>query len=209
MTEIKLTENGLMTNDLIFAKVKSNAIIPTKDDENAGYDIYACFDEDYIVIPPHSTKLIPTGIASAMTNKYYLQVHERGSTGSKGIKYGAGVVDSSYRGEIFVCLTNVNSMEVIISKLSLEELIDKYGRAEDDRDLGSFIYLDYGKGEFDHAYLVDPEDEFTAIIYPYEKAIAQLIVHEVPKMNTREISYEELKTIPSKRGDGALGSSGK
>ena len=27
-----------------------------------GFDIYACFDEDYIVINPHETKLIPTGI---------------------------------------------------------------------------------------------------------------------------------------------------
>ena len=107
MDIIKIEENGLMTNDLVFAKVKPNAIIPTKEDENAGYDIYACFDEDYMVIPPHSTKLIPTGIASALSDKYYLQVHERGSTGSKGIKYGAGVIDSSYRGENFICLNKI------------------------------------------------------------------------------------------------------
>lgn len=193
-------------NDLLFAKVKPNATIPSKDDENAGYDIYACFEEDYMVIPPHSTKLIPTGIATCVSNKYYLQVHERGSTGSKGMKYGAGVVDSSYRGEVFVCLNNINSVEIIISKLSLDELVKKYGKDEyDDR----VITLKYGNGEFDHAYLVDPDDDCTAIIYPYEKAIAQLIVHEVPKMNVKEISYDALKSIPSKRRDGALGSSGK
>ena len=72
-----------------------------------------------------------------------------------------------------------------------------------------YVYLDYGTGEFDHAYLVEPDNEFTAIIYPYEKAIAQLIIHEVPKMNVKEISFNELKKIPSKRGDGMLGSSGK
>ena len=50
MTEIiKLNEN-----DLVFAKIRPYAIIPSKEDENAGYDIYACFDEDYLVIPPHS-----------------------------------------------------------------------------------------------------------------------------------------------------------
>lgn len=206
MTEIiKLNEN-----DLVFAKIRPYAIIPSKEDENAGYDIYACFDEDYLVIPPHSTVLVPTGIASAVSEKYYLQVHERSSTGSKGMKYGAGVIDSSYRGQIFIALNNINSTEIIISKLSREELIEKYG----DKDEYGDVLLVYGKGEFSHTWLVDADakegdSDFEAIIYPYEKAIAQLVVHEVPKMNVKEVSYEELKAIPSKRGDGALGSSGK
>jgi dUTP pyrophosphatase len=172
---------NLKDNDLVFAKVKPNAIIPTKEDENAGFDIYACFDEDYIIIPAHSTKLIPTGIASAMTEEYYLQVHERGSTGTKGMKYGAGVIDSGYRNEIFICINNVNDKDLYISKLDKDKLRDKL-----------FPY--------------DPDDYF---IYPYSKAIAQLIVHKVHKMNATEIPYDELKEIPSKRGMGALGSSGK
>lgn len=192
-------------NELFFAKIRPDAIIPTKEDENAGYDIYANFSEDYIVIPPNSTKLISTGIAACVSDKYYLQVHERGSTGSRGMKYGAGVIDSSYRGEIFVCINNVNSVEIIISKLSVTELIDKYGKYECD----GTVILKYGSGNFDHAYLFDPDETYKAIIYPYSKAIAQLIVHEVPKMNVKEIFYEDLKDIPSNRGDGALGSSGK
>ena len=36
MDIIKHEENGLMTNDLLFAKVRPDAIIPTKEDENAG-----------------------------------------------------------------------------------------------------------------------------------------------------------------------------
>jgi dUTP pyrophosphatase len=199
MTELKI-------NDLVFAKVKPNAIIPTKENENAGYDIYACFEDEYMIIPPHSTRLIPTGIASAVSDKYYLQVHERGSTGSKGMKYGAGVVDSSYRGEIFVCINNINSTEIIISKISREELIEKY--AIDEFGDGCKV-LNYG-GEFDNAYFDDPNFPCNEpIIYPYSKAIAQLIVHEVPVMNIKEITYEELQAIPSERGTGALGSSGK
>ena len=58
----------LNDNDLVFAKVRPNAIIPTKEKENAGYDIYACFEEDYIIIPRFSTRLIPTGIASAVSD---------------------------------------------------------------------------------------------------------------------------------------------
>ena len=52
-------------------------------------------------------------------------------------------------------------------------------------------------------------EEDIVIVYPYSKAIAQAEVCEVPVMNQYEVSYEELKAIPSERGTGALGSSGK
>lgn len=199
---IKLNEK-----DLLFAKVSPNAIIPTKEKENAGYDIYACFDEDYLIIPPHTTKLIPTGIASAISDKYYLGVAERGSTGKIGMKYSAGIIDSGYRGEIFVGLTNTNNVGIIISKLSREELEEYHGNSSygdsiimNDNENGRIVYLeDY-----------DEVDNMTCIVYPYSKAIAQLIVHEVHnEVTSKEVSYEELKSIPSKRGDGSLGSSGK
>lgn len=197
----------LNDNDLVFAKVKPNAIIPTKETENAGYDIYACFDEDFMVIPAHTTKLIPTGIASAMTDKYYLNVAERGSTGSKGMKYSAGIIDSSYRGEIFIALSNVNDHDIIISKLDEKELFDKYG--ESDTLFPDCKVIKYGESEFDIIFEEEDNSYYESVIYPYSKAIAQLIVHEVPVMNVSEVTYEELKSIPSKRGMGALGSSGK
>lgn len=158
-------------NILYFAKMKDKAIIPSKSDENAGYDIYACVDDD-ILLHPHETKLIPTGIAACVSENYYLQVQERGSTGSKGIKYGAGVIDSGYRGEIFIAITNANDKPLCF--------------ASDPN-----VYND------------------NYIVYPLSKAIAQLIVHIVPRMEVKEISYEELSSIPSKRGTGAIGSSGK
>jgi len=166
---------------LYFAKVRPDAIIPTKNKEDAGYDIYACFDVDFMVIPPHQTKLIPTGIASALSTKYYIQIEERGSTGSKGIKKSAGVIDSGYRNEWFIAITNSTDVKIIISKLSKQELINYIG-------------------------LTAVEN---SIIYPYTKAIAQAVVHEVPEMTIEEINYDALLTIPSKRGTGSLGSSGK
>ena len=196
----------LKENDLLFAKVKPNAIIPTKNEEDAGMDIYSCFDEDYMVILQHSTKLIPTGIASAISDKYYLQVQERGSTGVIGMKYGAGVVDSGFRGSIFMCINNVNDRPIIISKLSYEELIDKYGEEDEDGD----IEIPLNPSDLDEGNLwIDEEYGYKPIIYPYEKAIGQLVVLEVPKMNVQEVTYEELLQIPSKRGIGKLGSSSK
>lgn len=207
----------LMTNDLVFAKVKPNAIIPTKEEENAGRDVYACFDEDYMIIPANTTKLIPTGIASAMTPKYEIRLRDRGSNGSKGVHVNAGSIDSGFRGEWFVAWCNTNYRDVILSKLSLEELIKKYGTRDEYDEEGLFsIPLDPTK-EYDNVYnalyiFVEEDNlynEDVPIIYPYTKAIAQAEVCEVPVMNQYEITYEELKSIPSKRGTGALGSSGK
>lgn len=157
---------------ILFAKVKEGAIIPSKDEENAGYDIYACVDNE-VWFEPHQTIKIPTGIASSVTKEYALIAKERGSTGDKGMGLRAGVVDSGYRGEILIMLTNENSKMLVIT--SKPELYD----AE------------------------------KVIIYPMTKAIAQLILIPVIDANVKEIPYDQLKAIPSKRGTGKLGSSGK
>ena len=101
---------------IYFAKVKNSAIIPSKIEENAGYDIYADFNEDYIIVNPHETKMIPTGIASACSSDYYFQLLERGSTGTKGIGQRCGVIDSGYRNEWFVPITNHNDKMLIIAR---------------------------------------------------------------------------------------------
>lgn len=172
-------------NELYFAKVRPDAIIPTKRDEDAGYDFYANFPEDNMVIDPHCTKAIPSGIATCFSSDYYMQVHERGSTGKIGMKYSAGVFDSGYRGEHFIMLTNTNDRPIVISKLGTEQL-------------GKAFYV--GDKKYKTA---------DCIIYPYSKAICQEVVLPVPKMNIQEISYEELSQIPSQRKAGLTGSSGK
>lgn len=101
---------------IYFSKVKPEAKIPTKRDEDAAFDIYACFDEDYIILNPNETKLIPTGIASACDKDYCFILKERGSTGSKGIGLRCGVIDAGFRGEWFVVLTNHTDKTIIIAK---------------------------------------------------------------------------------------------
>ena len=113
-------------SDLYFAKVKPNAIIPTKRDEDAAYDLYACFEEEYMVIQPHETKLIPTGIATAFSQDYVAIIKERGSTGTKGIGQRCGVIDSGFRNEWFVPVTNHNEKPLVIYKetMKTEYLVD-------------------------------------------------------------------------------------
>lgn len=176
-----------------FAKVRPDAIIPSKRDEDMGYDIYACFEEDYMVINPHETKLIPTGIASACDPGYGFLLFERGSTGSKGIARRCGVIDSGYRNEWFVGLTNTTNKVMFISKLNSKELTEKLVIDKENP-------IDW--------YIVENEI-LNSIVYPYSKAIVQAIVTQVLETSEQELSYEDLKSIPSERGLGSLGSSGK
>jgi dUTP pyrophosphatase len=103
-------------NTLLFAKIKPNATIPSKRDEDGCYDVYACFDEDQIVIYPGQTVLIPTGIASSFSSKFRISLRERGSTGTKCMSIRAGQIDSGYRGEWFVPVNNTGINNIIIAK---------------------------------------------------------------------------------------------
>ena len=166
-------------NTILFARVNPKATIPSKEEENGGYDIYACFEEDFILIQPHEIKMIPTGIASAFDSKYVMILKERGSSGTKGMATRCGVIDSGYRGEWFVPINNTTNKNIIISKLSEEELKNQ------------------------------GVDTSSSIVYPYTKGICQAILVPVPKVEVREVPLDKLKGIKSQRGEGALGSSGK
>jgi len=106
-----------------FAKKNNTVKIPTKEEANAGYDLYANFEEPFLELYSHSTTLIPTGLYSSCDEEYYFQMFNRGSNGSKGLVQSCGVIDSSYRGEWFVAMTNTNDCSWYIVK---ESYIKKY-----------------------------------------------------------------------------------
>ena len=97
-------------------KMDKRVKIPSKIEENAGFDVYAHFDEPSVTIYPHSSKLIPTGFKTVIPITHYAKISERGSTGVKNLKYNAGVIDSGFRGEWKVCLYNGNDIPVVITK---------------------------------------------------------------------------------------------
>lgn len=161
------------TKKLFFSKVSEEAQIPSKKEEDAGYDIYACFSEETLLIKPGEIAIVPTGIASAFADDFVMMVKERSSTGSKCMSVRMGIIDSGYRGEIKIGINNTGTKTVAITK--------------------------------------QPEsfDDETYTVYPYSKAIAQLLLLPLPKFEVEELSYEELKNYSSDRMDGTLGSSGK
>ncbi|MBQ2346998.1 MAG: dUTP diphosphatase [Clostridia bacterium] len=99
-------------------RVRENAVLPKRATEGAaGADLYACIDKP-ITIESGDLVMIPTGIA--------IELHLPSVAGfvfarsGLGIKYGicpsnaVGVIDSDYRGEICVGLTNHGKQPFVI-----------------------------------------------------------------------------------------------
>jgi dUTP pyrophosphatase len=85
---------------------------PTKADAGcAGYDV---FSSSMDVIKKGTRKLISTGISIQIPRHYYLRVAPRSGMSVKGIDVGAGVIDSSYRGELKVLLINNSESDYTI-----------------------------------------------------------------------------------------------
>jgi len=99
-----------------FAKLREGAVIPSKREEDSDYDLYACFEEDEFIIPPFSTRLVPTGLVSAFDKRLGVKFEERGSNTKWCGIVQAGVIDSGYRGEWVCALYNGNAVPVHISK---------------------------------------------------------------------------------------------
>lgn len=123
----KLRKQQTPKETVYFSRIDENAIVPSKREEDAGYDFYACLhDLDEIVLDVGKPTLIPTGIATALPKHYYFNLkHERGSTGKLGMCVLAGVVDSGYRGEIFINICSLYK-KVVISK-HVNEVVEKNG----------------------------------------------------------------------------------
>ena len=94
------------------------ATLPTRGSlDAAGYDLYAAIPDEtnigivrgQIEIPPHETRLIPTGIAIDIGNGFWGGIYARSGLATKqGLRPAncVGVIDSDYRGEIMVALHN-------------------------------------------------------------------------------------------------------
>lgn len=180
---------------ILFAKVKESAKVPSKREEDGAYDIYACFEEDELLIPKVTIQddeiitiadhpLVPTGIASSVLSKYRINLkNERTSVAKYKVLVLAGLIDSGYRGEWFVNLAPLTK-DLLISKT-------------------------YPFPTKEDGVTQKPVETADRVIYPYSLAIAQAKIEISPNLNVKEITYDSLLAIPSARGTGAHGSSNK
>jgi len=67
-------------------------------------DLYAC-NED-VIIQPHTTIKIGTGLSFQPPSGYMLQILQRSGLASKGIFPMGGIIDEDYRGEVLIALYN-------------------------------------------------------------------------------------------------------
>lgn len=100
-------------------KLNENAVVPTHGSEYAaGYDLYACMDNnESIIIKPHQTAKIHTGLAMSIPDGYFGAIFARSGVATKrGLRpaNAVGVVDSDYRGEIIVALHNDSEVEQMV-----------------------------------------------------------------------------------------------
>ena len=165
--------------DFCWAASDERVKIPEKRESDAGYDIYAFFEEDYIIINPKQSRIINTGLYSALPENYFLEFKERSSTAKYNMGIRAGVIEGTYRGELLVCISNHNNVPLAIAKDTITEKEIKQQVAP------------------------------TTIIYPYEKAIVQGILRKIEPAQFRTIPLEELKKMKTIRGEGGFGSTGK
>lgn len=101
-------------------KLNENAkMIKRATSGSAGMDLHACIETD-ITINPGEIKVIPTGLAIALENENYVAyIYARSGL---AIKHGitlancVGVIDSDYRGEVCVGLTNISKESYTITK---------------------------------------------------------------------------------------------
>lgn len=99
-------------------KLQESAVLPERGSVSAaGYDLFACMEED-VVIKPHETKMIGTGLAAAIPEGYFGGIFARSGLSSKeGLRPAncTGVVDADYRGEIKVALHNDSEVERVVT----------------------------------------------------------------------------------------------
>ncbi|MBR6874254.1 MAG: dUTP diphosphatase [Ruminococcus sp.] len=104
---------------LLIQKLSDNAVIPARATSgSAGYDLSACLDAPLTVKAGETVK-VPTGISAAVEGEEscVLLIYARSSTATKkGLAPAncVGVVDSDYRGQIFVALHNHSREDRVI-----------------------------------------------------------------------------------------------
>ena len=70
-----------------------------------GFDLYSIED---VVLPPGVPVRVRTGIAVEGPPGWGFVLGDRSSMAMRGVTYAGGRIDAGYRGELLICLLNVN-----------------------------------------------------------------------------------------------------
>ena len=130
-----IKENRRKMEKIKIKRLNGNAKIPHRGSEGAaGYDLYACINEPYI-IAPHTTKKVETGLSIEIPHGYFGAIFARSGLATKeGIRPAncTGVCDEDYRGEVCVPIVNVSNEPYTIQpdERIAQMVIAKYEQAK-------------------------------------------------------------------------------
>lgn len=103
--------------DVKIKKLHPDAVVPTYGSEDAaGFDFYAL---ENIIIHPHESGLVKTGLSMAIPKGYEIQVRPRSGISLKTplrVANAPGTIDADYRGEVCVIITNTADYGYEIAK---------------------------------------------------------------------------------------------
>ena len=95
-------------------KLVSHAKLPNRaHSTDSGADLFAA---ERTVLPPHAITNVHTGVAVELPENTSGIIWGKSSVESKGIKAMAGLVDAPYRGELIVCMYNLNDTEFVFEQ---------------------------------------------------------------------------------------------
>jgi dUTP pyrophosphatase len=83
-----------------------------KRNTDAGHDLRI---KKSVMIPPHTTILVPAGFKVQLDEDEAGIIHARSSVFKKGVVID-GVIDSSYTGEVGIMMTNTNNTSIRFSQ---------------------------------------------------------------------------------------------
>jgi dUTP pyrophosphatase len=90
--------------------LRRGARLPTRATSGAsGLDLYACLEAGLELGP--DVTLVPTGIAVEVPQGYEVQVRPRSGLARRGVGVILGTVDSDYRGEVFVNMHTMGTLQ--------------------------------------------------------------------------------------------------
>lgn len=198
----------------IVLKTHPKAIIPTKRQADAGFDLYAVFDESVVVQKPHEMMIFNTGLKMRFDTGYVATIKERGSTRLHNLNVGAGVVEGNYAGEYLIMMTNLNEYVDIIyadgdvawNEIS-KALHEKYPYHGWDESYEANYKIK--KDDMGRVVIYDKNLDVVAYIYPQSKAIAQMVITKKEDWEYEEVDEDTFNSIDTDRREGRFGSSGK
>lgn len=83
-------------------------------EEAAGFDLFA---NENVIIPPHATRIVKTGLSVELPVGYEIQIRPRSGKSAKTslrIANSPGTIDSDYRGDIGIICDNIGDDELVI-----------------------------------------------------------------------------------------------